>query len=112
MENEMKEYMEIGPSPYDEDCAQVGTENYTQIANKELDAYRNQLNRLFPDAESKGITFRTKWFNHDFGTYGEVCVFWNDLDGEANEYAYFIEANLPKNWDEQSIKKLELETEK
>jgi hypothetical protein len=104
----MREYMELGSSPYDEDCAQVGTDNYSQRAGKELDAYRNQLNRLFPDAESKGITFRTKWFNHDFGTYGEVCVYWNTDNPVADEYAYIIEANLPSNWDKEAMQEMSM----
>jgi hypothetical protein len=104
----MREYMEIGPSPYDEDCAQVGTDNYAQRVDKELNAYKNQLNRLFPDAESKGITFRTKWFNHDFGSYGEICLYWNTDNEIANEYAYTIEANLPSNWDEVAIKEMSM----
>ena len=41
------EYIEIGATPYDEDCAQVGAENYRKDAMKEMNAYINQLNRSF-----------------------------------------------------------------
>ena len=108
----MKQYMEIGSSPIEEDCAQVGAEGYYQRAEKELNCYKDQLYRQFTESVEHNISFRIKWFPHDFGTYGEVCVFWNDSDEAANEYAYFIEANLPENWDEQSIKELELEVGK
>ena len=99
--------MEIGATPYDEGCAQVGSENYYEDAKKELQLYIDQLNRVFVEAESKGISFRQKWFNHDFGSYGEVCLFWNTDDEIADQYAYFIEANLPANWDSEAKKELQ-----
>jgi hypothetical protein len=105
----MKEYMVAGPSPYDEDCAQVGTVDYYDKSKAEMTAYINQLNRLFSDAESKGIDFKIKRFYHDFGTYGEVCMYWN-IDNEiSDQYVYIIESNLPSNWDEQAKKELEVQ---
>lgn len=100
------EYMEIGPTPYDEDCAQVGFAGYRERADKELTAYINQLNRMFYDAEEKGIRFKTKWFQHDFGNYGEVCIYWNTDNEVADVYAYEIERSLPSNWDEEALKEL------
>lgn len=105
----VKEYIEIGPTPYNEDCAQVGFEDYRKDALKEMDTYINQLNRVFLDAESKGITFKQKWFDHDFGAYGEVCIYWNPENPIANEYVYIIESDLPGNWDEKA--KIELKGE-
>jgi hypothetical protein len=102
----MKEYMEIGPTPYDESCAQVGSADYMNKASKELDAYLNQLNRIFSDAQSKGIMFKEKWFNHDFGSYGEICMYWNTDNEVADVYAYEIERSLPSNWDEEAKKEL------
>lgn len=100
------EYIEIGATPYDEDCAQVGSENYRKDAMKEMDAYINQLNRAFTEAESWGIRFKQKWFNHDFGSYGEVCIYWNNENEDADIHAYEIERNLPSNWDEEAKKEL------
>lgn len=108
----MKEYMVAGPTPYDEDCAQVGTVDYSEKANKEMKAYINQLNRLFPDAESKGIDFKIKWFHHDFGSYGEVCMFWNTDDEIADEYVYIIESDLPAIWDREALQELNIEPSK
>ena len=98
--------MEIGSSPYEEDCAQVGSNGYVQRANKELFSYMNQLKRLFPAAESIGIRFRIKWFSHDFGSYGEVCIYWNNENEDADIHAYEIERNLPGKWDEEAKKEL------
>lgn len=100
------EYIEISSSPYDEDCAQVGAVDYSDKSSKELAAYVNQLNRMFPDANSKGVKFRIKSFPHDFGTYWEVCIVWDSENPIADEYAYIIDQDLPSNWDEQAVKEL------
>ena len=100
------EYMEIGSSPYEEDCAQVGSNGYVERANKELFAYMNQLKRLFPAAESLNVRFRIKWFSHDFGSYGEVCMHWDTGNEEADVYVYEIEKELPGYWDEEAKKEL------
>lgn len=101
------EYIELGPTPCEEDCAQLGTEDFRKRATKEMHAYVNQLYRQFADAYENGVTFKIKWFNHDFGTYGEVCAFWDMDDRKATEYVYSVEGKLPSNWDDEAIKELE-----
>ena len=104
----MKDYMEIGPSPCSEDCAQVGGEGFRQRATKEMDAYINQLNRMFGDLikDNKSIYFSKKWFPHDFGTYGEVVI---NFDDETDyDIIYEIERNLPEYWDDEAKKQLDL----
>ena len=101
------EYMEIGPTPYEEDCIQIGDLNYSTLAKKEMDEYVNQLYRMFPDANSRGVSFKIKWFNHDFGRYGEVCIYWDLDNSDADDYAYEIERSLPSHWDEEALKELE-----
>ena len=103
----MKEYMSLGSSPCGEDCAQVGSPNYSTVALYEMEIYKKQLNRNFPEAESKGCRFKIKWNSHDFGTYGEVNVYWNTDNEVADEYVYEIEKNLPEYWDDESIKELD-----
>lgn len=110
----MREYMEIGPVPYDEECAQVGAEdyNYRVRAEIEIKAYIDLLERTFPEALKKNINFKAKWFPHDFGTYGEVCMFWDTDNEEADEYVYEIERNLPSNWDRTAMQELGIEPSK
>lgn len=98
--------MELGPTPCEEDCAQVGSNGYRNRANKELAAYINQLNRLFSNAIENGVKFRAKWFFHEFGSYGEVCAYWDTENEIANNYVYTVERNLPSNWDKESLKEL------
>ena len=43
------DYINIGPTPYDENCAQVGQEGYYIRARKECAAYCRQLRRMYPE---------------------------------------------------------------
>jgi hypothetical protein len=100
----MLEYFILGPTPSDEDCAQVGDDDFRNRATNEMNAYVNQLNRMFPNAVEKGISFSKKWFSHDFGTYGEVVAYYND----DSDYSFLldVEMNLPYTWDEEALKEL------
>ena len=101
----MEEWM-LGPTPSDEDCAQVGDLDYRSRARKEMTVYVNQLARTFPDAIDKGISFRPRFFSHDFGSYGEVCMSFDDTDEEVFELARFIDMNVPENWDAGALEEL------
>lgn len=92
----------VSSVPYEENCAQVGEDNYRKKAIVECTAYINQLERIFPEAKDYGIQFKIKWNNHDFGTYAEVELYFDDSDG----YAYYIDANIPSNWDEKSLNEI------
>lgn len=101
----MIEYMEIGPTPCEEDCAQLGTSDYRKISNIEMTAYINQLCREFA-TRLDYVDFGKKWFNHDFGSYGEVVVYYNTEDEESTKAAFFIESHLPMRWDDEAIVEL------
>jgi len=107
-------YLELGPTPYNEDCAQVGTDNYSYKAGKECNIYSRQLWRFLKD--KRGITQETapysfniitKSFPHDFGSYYEVCAKYSDGDEVAIELAFWLEDNLPGEWDEEAKKELQ-----
>lgn len=109
------DYMEIGSSPSDEDCAQLGSDNYDKLSRIELNAYVHQLERMFPYVKnSDSLKFAVKRFNHDFGTYAEVVIYFDT----ANEFEYNcaidIEHNLPMNWDEEAKEEIKnkLQTDK
>jgi hypothetical protein len=109
----MLDYLNLGSTPSDEDCAQVGSPDYENRANKELDAYMAQLERMFPGLEThKSMRFKKMWFPHDFGSYGEIVIVY-DADNELEAAtAIEIEWNTPTNWDEEAIKELNLTTNK
>ena len=102
----MRTYLELSPCPTDEDCAQVGQPDYRAKATKEMKAYINQLYRQFPDAEDKGCDFFIKWFPHEFGSYGYVCVMFSEDEDMQVDFAYGVENNLPDNWDDEALKEL------
>ena len=104
----MNDHLEIGPSPYGENCAQVGDENFRLRASDEMNVYINQLNRMFGNLikDNRSIYFSKKWFPHDFGTYGEVVI--NFDDEKDYDVIYEIERNLPEYWDDEAKKQLDL----
>ena len=98
MYNTTIDWMELGPTPVEENCAQCGTDDFDQQNKIETWVYKRQLERQFPDAN-----FRVKAFPHEFGSYREVCVALMETDSEDDTpIAYEVESNLPMNWDEQA----------
>ena len=100
------EYMELGPTPCDEDCAQLGTDGYRERARKEAQAYIRQLVRIHGEPPAYA-DFATKWFNHEFGQYCEVVIKYDEDNDEAREYAYKVESNLPPTWDKVAEQELQ-----
>ena len=95
----------LGPVPSNEECAQVGTENYMRRAKIECKTFVSQLERVFPDPPP-GVYFRVTHNPHDFGTYLDVEVRFNDDDSEATAFAIKVENETPANWDEIAKKEL------
>jgi hypothetical protein len=94
----MRDHISLGATPGDETCAQVGSPDYAARARAEGRAYVNQLVRKFgPPPE--GASLRQKGFPHDYGTYYEVVVSFDDALPEAVAYAFKVEGDLPGHWD-------------
>jgi hypothetical protein len=98
----MKDYLELCSVPINEPCAGVGSDDYTRRARLECRAFINQLERAFPEAMDAGLYFRTKANGHDFGTYYEVQVIYDDDDEIQTEWAFVIEGTLPEYWDDDA----------
>ena len=56
----MRDYINIGSAPVEEQCAQVGRDNYRAMARLECRAFKEQLERKFPNGE-----FGIKSFPHE-----------------------------------------------
>ena len=91
------DYLTLGPTPYGEDCQQLGPNYNPALANLEMKVYLAQLRREFPQA-----ILKIKHFPHDFGTYGEVVAIFDEDNYESEEAAFDAENNLPEFWDEIS----------
>lgn len=102
----MSDYLNIGSTPCDESCAQIGQEGYHQQMRKESRAFINQLERVLTAefGDKVCVTLTNKSFPHDYGTYHEVCAVYNDE--ESMTQAFWLEANTPEHWDKQALKEL------
>jgi hypothetical protein len=91
----------LGPVPLSEDCAQVGSPQYFEKSRKECRAYINQLLRVFGEPPM-GSALKIKPCPHDFGTYHEVVVYFDERFPDSMEWAFNVEENLPEEWDEEA----------
>lgn len=102
-----RDVIEIGPSPCEEACAQVGRDDYYSQAMKECSAFIRQLRRVFgPEPEGARLYVRAN--PHDYGTYHEVACRYEDTNEQASQYAWRCEAETPANWDEEARRELGL----
>jgi len=99
------EILNIGTSPYGEDCVNVGSNQYAARARKECWVFKNQLVRVHGEPPT-GCTLVVKSFPHDFGTYYELCARYDSEDEIATDYAYKLEGEVPEYWDEKAKKEL------
>lgn len=97
------EYLELGSAPSDENCVQVSsTRNYYEEMKEELQRYKLMLQKRFSFVQNSCCYFSVKWEQHDFGSYGEVVIKYPETE-EGVKIAFFVEENLPSNWNEQEI---------
>ena len=92
-------------TPHEEPCAQVGAYNYSRDARLEAQAFINQLIRENGNPP-EGVRFKITSNPHDFGSYLDVVIIFDDQDELCSDYAYKIEANTPHRWDRKARKEL------
>ena len=101
----MRDYLSIGSTPAEEDCAQVGSADYGTRARRECTAFVNQLRRQF-GPEPEGCELRVKGSAHDHGTYYEVWCFYDSDTPEGLAYALKCEGSAATEWDDEARKEL------
>jgi len=94
----MQNYFCIGPSPYEEDCAQVGAPGYREKALAECARFIQLLRDTF-GPEPEGAQLSVKWFEHDFGPYCEVVCYFTTESHASVEYAQRCEDHAPATWE-------------
>ena len=104
----IRDSLYIGESPWEETCAQVGSDMYPANAQKECRRFINQIRNHY-GSEPQGARLYIKSNPHDFGSYLSVeCEFiWDpsEMDEEwtpSQEYAFAIEGDdlkVLQNWD-------------
>lgn len=104
----MRDFIEIGPVPCDEDCQQVGAASYDPVrARLECQCFIEQLRRQF-GPEPEGARLRIKSNPHDFGNYLEVVCHFDDAYPDSVEYTFKCEGEAWATWDNESRNKLDL----
>lgn len=97
------DYMTMSCSPHDEEPAQIGFDDTAKIRT-EVNRYRKMLETRFPIPEGAApCWFKVKWFPHDFGSYPEVCIFYNPDNEIALKFALFCDHNLPEKWTDTEV---------
>ena len=100
----MRDSLYLGESPYEEECAQVGSDGYGMRAKIEIAAYRDQLvreyKREFGAELPEGCELVRTSNSHDFGTYYSLEAKYDDSDEAAANAAFWLEGNGPANWDD------------
>lgn len=98
----MRDYISLGPVPAYEECAGVGSAGYHERARAECSRYKQQLLRQFGEPPEGG-RFGIKTFPHDFGSYHEVVIYYDDDYPDSLKFAIDVENNLPGEWDNNPI---------
>ena len=97
----MKDFITLGSTPYNEDCVQVSSDiPYLNEMKKECYRFKRGIENYFKKEIETGITLRVKTFQHDFGQYCEVVVFYDDSNDAQSDAAYRIEDKVPGTWEE------------
>ena len=102
----MIEFLDLGSVPSEEECAEVGGEDFSSRAWKEVKAYREQLKRTFGD-EPDGSKLLIK-SNPQLGNKLTVVCAYNQSK-EAVDYAFTCESRGPAYWDREACEALGLE---
>lgn len=107
------DYLNLGQAPANEECSCVGEPDYPERSKIECRVWKHQLLRVFPVPDSLNgvVYYQIKSFDHDFGTYREVCIVYSNAIGTAIDMAYKVENNLPSDWDEEAKTELAAELE-
>jgi hypothetical protein len=102
----MRDQFELGTTvPHDEPCAQLGGNEYSKFSKMEAKALINQITRIIGQPPN-GSGLKIISCPHDFGTYYDVAVVYNDEDEESEAYMLNVESSIPSNWDEEAIREL------
>lgn len=102
----MKDRFELGTTvPHSEQCAQLGSSNYSEFSRIECEVMKSQLIRVHGEPPF-GTRLRTISCPHDFGNYLDIAIEYTGSDDESVEWMLAVEGGVPDTWDEQAKKEL------
>ena len=94
----MRDYLDIGPVPAEEDCVQVGVDNYMALAKPECNRFIARIREVV-GIEPEGAHLAVKSNPHDFGSYLSVVCYWDTDNEVAEAYAFRCESDGPLTWE-------------
>lgn len=98
------ERLELGSSPNGEECVQVSRNaDYMPQMREECKRFKAMLEARFPIPDGVRAWFAIVSNPHDFGSYLEVVVKYDEDDDESSNFAYYVEGNLPETWDDNKV---------
>jgi hypothetical protein len=97
----MREWMTLGTVPYEEDCVQVNpNKDYLPAMQAEVRRFVKFLEERFLNIPEEAYFGVKRESGHDAGTYLEAAIYWNTDCTEAEQFAFFVESNIPARWDD------------
>ncbi len=96
----MRDFVEIGPTPWEESCAQSSEPDFRAKARKETEVFRSQILRTFGQPP-EGVELRIAWSPHEYAAYPELRIYFETEAGA--EWAYGVEGRTPPRWDDESL---------
>ncbi len=97
--------MSFETTPPGEKCIGLGHDSYELLSKIECETYIAFLLRNFPRIP-EGCRFKITSNPHDFGTYRDVELFYNEDNKKHAAYAYKLDAKIPDKWDAEALKRL------
>lgn len=102
----MRDQFELGTTvPHDEPCVQLGEADYSRFSRAEANALINQILREQGEPPAR-TGLKVISCPHDFGTYYDVAIVYDDSSEESQEWMLKVEGDLPANWDKEARSEL------
>lgn len=98
----MTEIYWLGPCPSDEQAAQSCDDNFHEANKAECRAFITAIKRVCGEPP-EGAVLKIKSSSHDFGSYREVVVEFDDNDQAAAEYAMKCDKDAPTEWSQAGM---------
>ena len=96
----MRDYMALGPTPCDEPRECLGVYYDAAKARAAVRVYCAQLVRQFEECDR--VMFGIRCESHDFGTYYEAAVYFDNADAIATGQVLKVAAELPVQFDPEA----------
>lgn len=91
--------------PHEEPCIQLGKPNYSAFSKMEANALTEQIVRELGEPPG-GCKMKLSTNPHDFGTYYDVVLEYDDSKADNVEWMLKVESSIPYKWDNISLLKL------